>query len=124
MLPDIKEPGGWSYEWKRYSLCGEVDAGYLAECERQGWEFVPPACHPSLNSADGKIIYAGLVLMRRADEAQLMARRAAQKAADDQYNKAAAELENAFGQDEGTIERVNRVPFVKLNKDIGKGNRE
>lgn len=61
-------PDGWTYEWKRYSVLGQEDPGYLAELHQVGYTPVPAERHPGKflpEGFKGNIVIGGMILMER-----------------------------------------------------------
>ncbi len=83
-------PDGWVYQWKRYSVLGQEDPGYLAELAQVGFTPVP-ADRPNLQgvfypvgykATNNCIIVGGQILMERPIELEMEARDEEKNAAD------------------------------------------
>lgn len=85
-------PDGWVYQWKRYSIYGQVQTSYLTSLKRIGkWTEVLKESHDGMFDAPGikgSIIHEGLILMERpaslhqeaVDEEKMAANMALQRA--------------------------------------------
>jgi hypothetical protein len=70
-VPPEVIPDGMRYEWKTYSVLGQVQPRRIGRFERRGWTPVPAERHPGLftpKGYTGNIEYDGLILMERAEE--------------------------------------------------------
>lgn len=59
-------PDGWTYEWKRYSIYGDVDPAYQIQLARAGWTPVPATRHPDMmpyGTNHENILRKGMMLM-------------------------------------------------------------
>jgi hypothetical protein len=88
-------PPGWVYEWKRYSVTGQVDHTYLAQLQRIGkWTFVQAETHDGVflpPGVTGNIIVDGLALMERPVELHAEANRERDDAANAVMRRARSE---------------------------------
>jgi hypothetical protein len=88
-------PEGWVYEWKRYSIYGQVDYTHLSKLARVGrWTPVPAERHPGVflpPDAKGPIIHDGLQLMERPLALHEEAMEEEKRAADGAMRRAKAE---------------------------------
>ena len=109
--PTVKEPDGFVYERKRYSILGKPDTAHWNRMLRGGWRPVPARRHPELSpdpeSPDGWIMQDGLVLCERPQAYSDQARR-------EERSKAAMQvgiqLDRIGHTAEGTAPRVARKP--------------
>jgi hypothetical protein len=70
-IPPEIVPDGMRYNWKTYSVLGQVQSRRFGRYQTTGWEPVPASRHPGLftpKGADGFIEYDGLVLMEKPEE--------------------------------------------------------
>jgi hypothetical protein len=77
-IPEEEIPAGLTYEWKRWSVSGQVDPFYIADMRSQGWEPVNPKNHPNWlppGYNEPHIIKGGCILMERPEELTLEAKR-------------------------------------------------
>ena len=60
-------PEGWSYEWKRKYIMGQVDPTYQLSLIQMGWEPVPASRHRGMvpEGAGNTIERKGMILMER-----------------------------------------------------------
>jgi hypothetical protein len=78
------QPDGWIYEWKRHTILGQEDPGYMAELTQVGYSAVPAERHPGVFlPADykGSIIMGGQILMERPVELHREAKQEERRAA-------------------------------------------
>lgn len=90
-------PEGWSYEWKRHSVYGQIDNDNAMEMYRTGWQAVPAKRHPELmpvGYVGDTIQRKGLVLMERPLVLTMEARERTQQEA----RRAVADKEASLGQ--------------------------
>lgn len=88
------QPDGWVYEWKRHSVLGQEDPGYMAELAQVGYTPVPAERHPGLflpTDFKGSIIIGGQILMERPIELQ-------REAKDEERRAAVAQKRGSFEQ--------------------------
>ena len=101
-------PDGWSYEWKHYSVMGQIDPSRQIELARKGWEAVPTSRHPEMmpgDTSERNIVRKGLQLMERPTEITELAKKHERRAATDQMRSKKEQLESAPA---GTFERMNK----------------
>lgn len=71
------QPDGWIYQWKRHSVLGQEDPGYMAGLSQVGFTPVPAERHPGMflpAGSTGSIIIGGMILMERPIELEEEAR--------------------------------------------------
>lgn len=94
-IPLEEIPEGLSYEWKRYSVMGQVDPFYIAQQREQGWEPVPSKRHPNWVPPGYKephIIKGGMILMDRPMELTLEAKKELRQLSKQQVREAEQRL--------------------------------
>lgn len=65
-IPKEVVPEGWTYEWKTYSVYGQVETANISAKRKLGWEPVQTEDHPDDfigYHVDGQIINEGQILM-------------------------------------------------------------
>jgi hypothetical protein len=70
-IPPEIIPEGMRYNWKTYSVFGQVQARRYGRFQMTGWEPVPASRHPGLFTPvgyEGNIEYDGLILMEKPEE--------------------------------------------------------
>ena len=114
--PDIVPPG-WIYEWKRKTILGAEDPGYIVSTARAGWEAVPTARHPEYMPSQGDypvIERKGMILMERPKEINEEAKHRELRKARMQVGAKEAQLNSA---ESGQFERQNKdQSLVKIRK--------
>jgi hypothetical protein len=110
-------PGGWTYEWKRFTVFNQEDPSYQVTLRRAGWEPVPATRHPELmpvNFTEKTIIRKGMMLMERPTEITNEIRNIDQRRAIDQVRVKEKQLNES---QPGQFERNNKDnSLVKVKK--------
>jgi len=89
----IREPDGWTYEWKVKSVYGWEHTSHQVGMARNGWEPVPAERHDGIYTPlgyKGHIEYGGQILMERdarlTAQSRAMERRAANQQLQNSHN--------------------------------------
>jgi hypothetical protein len=123
--PEFIEPG-WSMEWKRCSLFGQPQSGYIAENQNNGWAAVntgrfPGYFLPETTDPNAPVIRGDLMLMERplslTEEARKEDRERAQAAV--QNRMAQHGLQSKLAGLNGRIEEVRGKDGTFISQERG-----
>jgi hypothetical protein len=120
-VPPELIPDGWTYEWKKWSVHNQEDAGYVNSFLRTGWSFVPAdrVGHEMFIPSNWKekiILKKGMVLVERPTEICELVKNRMLKQARDQVRIKEQQLNEA---PPGTLDRDNKgAPLARVKRTI------
>lgn len=117
-IPGHIIPEGWSYEWKRATVFGQVDRAHQIHLGENGWTPVPASRHDGMfmpPGDKGAIERDGLVLMERpvvlTEEAREEDRQAARNLIIGQADEFDMKLPRGFDQGHGKAARQQKKSY-------------